>query len=360
VAQPSDERLSLVNLTQLVCHEPAFHRLEAVFAGGISREHFISSKEEFMRIRRLVSCLCLAILSIGAALPARALANRVFVSARSGNNLNACDNINTPCQTFAGAVTQLFPDGEVIVLDSGGYGAVTITQGVTIEAPAGVTAFIHPASGHAITVTAAFTDKVTLRGLTLNGGTSSGILVVSVGTLNVENCVITGFSLVGIQMISAGRLNVKGTDIKACLFGVHISNGTGVVEASINHCHLDGNSTGFFTITTNPGGSTTTATYSTANNNGANGWTTGFGGSSGKDVLNLEFCEGSENANDGLFGNSTGVGSVVRYSNCVFGNNAFIGVQRAGSGTFETRGNNTITGNGTAPTFGVIASISGI
>ena len=52
---------------------------------------------------------------------AHALANRVFVSARSGNNANSCDNINTPCQTFAGAVLQLNSGGEAIVLDSGGY-----------------------------------------------------------------------------------------------------------------------------------------------------------------------------------------------------------------------------------------------
>ena len=104
-----------------------------------------------MNTRRLFAGLGAWVLSIS---PALALANRVFVSARSGNNANSCDNIATPCQTFAGAVTQLNPDGEVIVLDSGGYGPVTITQGVTIEAPAGVTAFVHPPSGDAITVNA--------------------------------------------------------------------------------------------------------------------------------------------------------------------------------------------------------------
>ena len=39
------------------------------------------------------------------------LANRVFVSARSGNDANACSNILTPCQRFAGAVVQLNPGG---------------------------------------------------------------------------------------------------------------------------------------------------------------------------------------------------------------------------------------------------------
>src|ERR1700730_19437058 len=103
-----------------------------------------------MNARRVFAGLCVWVLSLAPVSPALALAKRVFVSARSGNNANSCDNIATPCQTFAGAVTQLNSDGEVIVLDSGGYGPVTITHGGTIEAPAGVTAFVPPPSGDAI------------------------------------------------------------------------------------------------------------------------------------------------------------------------------------------------------------------
>ena len=308
-----------------------------------------------MNTRRLFAGLGAWVLSIS---PALALANRVFVSARSGNNANSCDNIATPCQTFAGAVTQLNPDGEVIVLDSGGYGPVTITQGVTIEAPAGVTAFVHPPSGDAITVNAG-AGTVTLRGLTLNGGTNNGVTVNSVGTVKVEKCFITGVSNSGIQMNSAGRLNVKGTDIKACLIGVLLVNSAGVAQASIDHCHLDGNTVGFNAATTAPGSSTTAATYTTANNNSGSGWACGNGISGGgKDVLNLEFCTGSENTNNGLAGFSSNAQSVARYSNCVFANNGAHGVNHFSSGIFETRGNNTITGNGTAPTNGVIGTLT--
>ena len=52
--------------------------------------------------------------------------SRVFVSARSGSDSNTCNNINTPCQTFQGAVNQVAAAGTVIVLDTGGYGPVTI------------------------------------------------------------------------------------------------------------------------------------------------------------------------------------------------------------------------------------------
>ena len=73
-----------------------------------------------MNARRLFPGLCLSVFWLASVSPALGLANRVFVSARSGNNANACDNINTPCQTFAGALPKLNPDGELIVLDSGG------------------------------------------------------------------------------------------------------------------------------------------------------------------------------------------------------------------------------------------------
>ena len=308
-----------------------------------------------MKARSLLAIVAFDFCALGTASNALALANRVFVSARSGNNANSCDNINTPCQTLTGALAQLNPDGEAIVLDSGGYGAVTITQGVTIEAPAGVTAFIHPSSGDAITVTTGSSAKVTLRGLTLNVGSGNGITVNSVGTLNVENCFITGFANIGIVMVSAGRLNVKGTDITACQTGVSLLlNTSGSVQASVDHCHLDGNGYGYVAATISPGSSTTTASYTTSNNN-SEGWICGIG-TSGKDVVNLEFCTGSENDNDGLLGGSTNALSVVRYSNCVFGNNGNFGVLRVDAGTFESRGNNTITGNGLGATSGVIGT----
>ena len=155
-------------------------------------------------------------------------------------------------------------------------------------------------------------------------------------------------------MLSAGRLNVKGTDIKGCSFGMDIAASSGMVRASVDHCHLDGNLDGYVADTTAPGGSLTTATYTTANNNGDAGWICGLA-TSGKDVLILEFCTASESGNDGLIGESGNALSVVRYSNCVFSNNGGSGVHRD-SGIVETRGNNTITGNSGGDTLGAIGT----
>src|SRR5262245_24695704 len=45
---------------------------------------------------------------------------RVFVSV-NGNDANSCSNIATPCRTLGGGISQVDPNGEVIVIDSGSY-----------------------------------------------------------------------------------------------------------------------------------------------------------------------------------------------------------------------------------------------
>jgi hypothetical protein len=286
----------------------------------------------------------LVLVLIGVASSLFGLANRVFVSARSGNNANSCDNVLTPCQTFAGAVAQLNPGGEAIVLDSGGYGAVTITKALTIEAPAGVTAFVHPSSGDAITISAGASDTVTLRGLVLNVGTGNGITVNTVGSLFVEDCSITGFSSYGVQMAGPGNLNMKNTSVKGSFVGVEIGNAFGAVIASLDHCHLDGNTAGFRAHTTSPGGSKTIATNTTANNNVELGWICGATGS-GIDLLSLELCSGSSNGLEGALGNSANSSSALTLSNSVFNNNGGFGAKRASLAPLQTRTNNTMTGN---------------
>ena len=89
---------------------------------------------------------------------------RTFVSAQHGDDANACSP-TSPCRTFAHALSLTAAGGEVIALDSGGYGAFTISQAVSIIAPQGVYAGITVFSGDGIGITAGGTDVVTLRGL---------------------------------------------------------------------------------------------------------------------------------------------------------------------------------------------------
>jgi hypothetical protein len=129
--------------------------------------------------------------------PAHARA-RVFV-ASYGNDANPC-TFGSPCKTFQQAVNVVDAGGEVTAIDSAGFQPVLISKSVSIVGPSGIEAGVVATAGVAIHVTAATTDTVSLRGLTLDGGgaASYGIQVDSVGQLEVIGCVVRNFSNTGI------------------------------------------------------------------------------------------------------------------------------------------------------------------
>src|SRR5207253_7462476 len=144
---------------------------------------YANLKEEFMK-RAMIFCLLVAT-------TASAQVARVFL-AGTGNDAGDCTNQATPCRSLQGAVTACPVNGEIIILDNGGYGGATITKPLTVNASAGVVAFI----ARTIAVNIASTDKVVLRGLSMNGvvfGDADGIAFTGGGTLVVENSVIAGF-----------------------------------------------------------------------------------------------------------------------------------------------------------------------
>jgi hypothetical protein len=300
---------------------------------------------------RFGGALSVAVLFIGAATPAMGLANRVFVSARSGNDANACDNINTPCQTFAGAVIQLNPGGEAIVLDSGGYGPVTITQPVTIEAPPGVLAFIHPPSGDAITVNAGSSDVVTLRGLVLNGGSGNGIIVNTVGILHVENCVISGFSSYGLYSSAAGSsLFINDTVVRENGSGVYLYAG----RAAIDHCRLERNQGDGIRVEA----ADVTVRDSVSAGNTGNGFEVRSFGAEGS-ILNLDHCLSTNNAGIGFDAFVGGTGYVyARASNSSISENVGWGIYNFDA-FFESLGNNFVRGNYGGDVNGTITVVLG-
>src|SRR5262249_9155782 len=62
--------------------------------------------------------------------PAEAQLARTFISSL-GNDANDCQRL-TPCRTFQGAHDKTLANGEITLLDPGGYGAVTITKAISI------------------------------------------------------------------------------------------------------------------------------------------------------------------------------------------------------------------------------------
>src|SRR5215475_13311000 len=72
----------------------------------------------------------LALVLLGTTLMS-AQASRTWVSG-VGDDVYPCSR-TAPCKTFAGAISKTAKDGEISVLDPGGFGAVTITKSITIN-----------------------------------------------------------------------------------------------------------------------------------------------------------------------------------------------------------------------------------
>src|SRR5881394_3436360 len=87
-----------------------------------------------------------------------AFGSRTFV-ASTGNDANTCGRTD-PCRSFAAALLQTANNGEVVPLDSAGYGTMTITQPVSVITPLGIHAAITAGGGAdgVIVNTAAFTS----------------------------------------------------------------------------------------------------------------------------------------------------------------------------------------------------------
>jgi hypothetical protein len=137
-----------------------------------------------MTIVRIAAVLC-----IGTAAFSASGVQRTFV-APSGSDANPC-NLASPCRTFGAAIALTDPGGEVVILDSAGYGPVTITKSVSITAPAGIYAGISAFTGQDGVVIDGADIEVTLRGLTINGqGGSVGVRMPQGGALTMERCTV--------------------------------------------------------------------------------------------------------------------------------------------------------------------------
>jgi hypothetical protein len=171
---------------------------------------------------------------------------QTFVSA-TGSNANTCAR-TAPCRTFAGALAKTDAKGEIVVLDAGEYGVVTINKAVRITAVGVYAGIDAPVGVSAVTVTVAVPDVVALRGLTLTGkGASYGIHYTAGGTLHVESCTISGFISRGISFVAPGQLFVKDTVVRNNnTTGIYVAPGTSKAIVSIDHCRVEKHSYGVY------------------------------------------------------------------------------------------------------------------
>jgi hypothetical protein len=281
-----------------------------------------------------------------------AQAQRTFVSGLVGGG-NPCNRV-APCRQFTEAISKTAPGGEVIVLDSAGYGTFTITQPVSVIAPPGVYAGISVFSGDGIDINVGPTETVILRGLTIinHRSTGGGVVFSTGGTLHIENCVISGFpSNPGVRFQGSGTLEVKDSIMIGNNSGILVRPTSGTALATVDHVRLEGNFTG---LDVEPG-SKVTIRNSLASGN-EDGFTC-FSDNTASAELNIESCIASNNALVGIQVQATSTGvALVRLSNSTVTDNGFAGLFQSG-GRLLSRGNNTVEGNAT-DTMGTIGSYS--
>jgi hypothetical protein len=284
----------------------------------------------------------------------------------NGLDSNACTPAQ-PCRSFATAIAHTNVGGEVIALDSAGFGTFTVTDSLIVEGAPGVYAGVTSNGTDAITINTSFSSTpITLRGLTINSVANVPDIAINMGNGNVQvyNCVINRASA-GLKATStSSRFAVFDTTMTNVNDGIRVVPALigGTIRGFANNVTVT-NFSGFaFGI---EGNSRLTVTHSTAamgfigflSQNGLPANQVG-----GQAELNLEWCVGTSNST-GAYVTNTGNGGVtyLRVSNSVFTNNSNYGMANGGNASsfLQTRLNNTVRGNESSETSGILTTISG-
>lgn len=300
-----------------------------------------------MAKRSLVPALVLAVvLAAGFAGDVMAAAQRTFV-ASTGNDANAC-TLALPCRSFGVAIAQTLSGGEVIVLDSAGYGPATITQPVSIIAPPGIYAGVSVFSGSGLTVNAG-AGKVTLRGLSinsLNAAATVGISFVAGTALYIDNVTVTNFPNAGISasVAATSGLFLTNSSIHDNGTGAAFSASSGTLTVSIESTLFARNATGV---------SFGDGTKGTLHASTFSGGTTGISVApptvAKTATIEVRDCTISDNSGTGVSATQSGAGApltlVSIVSSQVSGNAT--GVQVSGTNSSAYVSDSTITRNTT-------------
>jgi hypothetical protein len=315
--------------------------------GGHPKLQLKKRRLQMNKFRFTINALAVLVFTLAFASFAQAQATRTWVSG-VGDDANPCSR-TAPCKTFAGAISKTAAGGEIDALDSGGFGAVTITKAITIDGDSNL-AGILAAGTNGVIINAGATDVVQLRNLSINGATTGliGISILAGQTVLVENCVIFGFrsgsgrGISDTRTTANAKLFVVDTIIKNnSVHGLFIGIDTGFVStvtSVLDRVRSIGNtlSGGFF-----GGGTKTTIRDSVFSGNGNAGVQISqqAGGTTVANLISSEFSHNSF----GVFAGSTG--GTTRIADVTITDNSSAGTSFSG-GTIETFGNNNIRGNG--------------
>jgi hypothetical protein len=186
-------------------------------------------------------CLCAVITAFALHGAANAQATRTWVSGVGADD-NPCSR-TAPCKTWAGAINKTAAGGEINAIDSGGFGAVSITKSITLNG-AGVHASSLNSGTNGVLVNCATpaTDVVVLRNLSIQGAGAgvNGVKILKCAAVHLENVDISGQNFssatsgygVLINPTTAGNVQVVMDNVRIVDNG-NGANGGGVYVQAI-------------------------------------------------------------------------------------------------------------------------------
>lgn len=183
-------------------------------------------------------------------LSSAASATRTWVSG-VGDDAYPCSR-TAPCKTFAGAIAKTEPGGEIDCLDPGGFGAVTITNAITIYCK-NIDGGVLVSGTNGILISANPTDHVVLDGLNIEGTGSglSGINILSAAAVTITNSSIRNFVTSGINVApssSPTNVTVINTIITGNATGLSVDASHAAATAGLVNSVITGNTNNTSTI----------------------------------------------------------------------------------------------------------------
>ena len=258
---------------------------------------------------------------------------KIFVASFGGDPNDG--SRGAPKRTFQAAHDAVAAGGQIVVLDTAGYGTLNITKSISLTVPPGVNGFVTAiGSASGITINAGTTDSVTLRGLIVEGGGIAaggiGLSITTVGNLAIEDCTVRNFER-GIDVFSSTPVKcyLRHCVARGCRIGFDLETNTSTTAHSgiAIGCRFEQNQD-FGVIAAV------------------------FGGNGSVDLTLTDCVVAGTAGSAGAVGvSSQGSNAVVvRVENCRIAGNAF-GVDAPAGGQLFSRGNNTLENNANGNTF---------
>ena len=253
-----------------------------------------------------------------------AQASKIFV-ASTGNDTNDGSR-QASKRSFQSAHDAVAAGGGIVVLDTAGYGAVTITKSVGVVVPPGVNGFVTvtTANTNGITINAGTSDVVALRGLIVEGtgldGYGNGIYATSVGTLLIDDTIVRNFNE-GIYVFSSTttQLVVQGGAVRNTRYGIDVEDNASnmYVSAQITETTLTGNTVAFLSITHSSG--STTRLVATRCVASANGYVFSVQSAGAQNVVDGCSITGNSQVFNAVNATNYSRGNNTIYNNTIFG-----------------------------------------